>query len=42
MRRGSAAAGAVVTLSPQFEEFAGYVNARIGQVAKVAWPTATT
>ncbi|MCV7278744.1 type VII secretion protein EccE [Mycolicibacterium flavescens] len=38
----SAAAGAVITLLPQFSEFAGYVNARIGQVAKVAWPTATT
>lgn len=38
----SAAAGANVTLSPQFGEFAGYVNARIGQVAKVAWPNATT
>jgi type VII secretion protein EccE len=38
----SAAAGAVVTLSPQFREFAGYIDARIGQVAKVAWPNATT
>jgi type VII secretion protein EccE len=38
----SAAAGAVVTLQPQFEEFAGFVNARIGQVAKVTWPNATT
>lgn len=38
----SAAAGAAVTLQPQFEEFAGFVNARIGQVAKVAWPHATT
>ncbi len=38
----SAAAGAVVTLGPQFREFAGFINARIGQVAKVAWPNATT
>jgi type VII secretion protein EccE len=38
----SAAAGAVVTLLPQFSEFAGVVNARIGQVAKVSWPSATT
>lgn len=38
----SAAAGAVVTLSPQFAEFAGYIDARIDSVAKVAWPNATT
>lgn len=38
----SAAAGAVVTLGPQFREFAGFINARIGQVAKVAWPNSTT
>jgi hypothetical protein len=38
----SAAAGAVVTLGPQFREFAGFVNGRIGQSAKVAWPNATT
>jgi hypothetical protein len=38
----SAAAGAVVTLGPQFREFAGFVNGRIGQVAKVSWPNATT
>lgn len=38
----SAAAGAVITLGPQFHEFAGYINARIGQVAKVAWPNSTT
>lgn len=38
----SAAAGAVVTLSPQFGEFAGFVNGRIGDVAKIAWPNATT
>jgi type VII secretion protein EccE len=38
----SAAAGAVVTLLPQFAEFAGFVNGHIGQEAKVAWPNATT
>lgn len=38
----SAAAGAVVTLLPQFGEFAGFVNGHIGQAAKVAWPNATT
>ena len=38
----SAAAGAVVTLGPQFREFAGFVNGRIGQVAKLAWPNSTT
>jgi type VII secretion protein EccE len=38
----SAAAGAVVTLGPQFQEFAGFINGRIGQVAKVCWPNATT
>ena len=38
----SAAAGAVVTLGPQFREFAGYINARVGQVPKVVWPNATT
>lgn len=38
----SAAAGAVITLGPQFQEFAGYINARVGQVAKVAWPNSTT
>jgi type VII secretion protein EccE len=38
----SAAAGAVVTLGPQFREFAGFINARVGQVAKVAWPNSTT
>jgi len=38
----SAASGAVVTLGPQFSEFAGFINARIGQVAKVAWPNSTT
>lgn len=38
----SAAAGASVTLQPQFQEFAGYVNARIGPVPKVSWQNATT
>lgn len=38
----AAAAGAEVTLGPQFRDFAGYVNGRIGPAAKVAWPTATT
>ncbi|BBX19330.1 type VII secretion protein EccE [Mycolicibacterium duvalii] len=38
----STAAGAEVTLAPQFREFAGYVNARVGPVAKVSWPNATT
>jgi type VII secretion protein EccE len=38
----SAAAGAVVTLGPQFREFAGFINGRIGQTAKVTWPNATT
>jgi type VII secretion protein EccE len=38
----SAAAGAVVTLAPQFKEFAGFINARIGNVPKVVWPNATT
>ena len=38
----SAAAGAVVTLGPQFREFAGFINGRIGQVAKLSWPTSTT
>lgn len=38
----SAAAGAVITLLPQLNEFAGYVNARIGQEATVSWPNATT
>lgn len=38
----SAACGAVVTLGPQFREFAGSLNARVGDVAKVAWPNSTT
>lgn len=38
----SAACGAVVTLGPQFREFAGFINARVGDVAKVTWPNSTT
>ncbi|MET0454257.1 MAG: type VII secretion protein EccE [Mycobacterium sp.] len=38
----SSAAGAAVTLGPQFRDFAGIINARVGPVAKVAWPKATT
>lgn len=38
----SAAAGAVITLSPQFREFASLINGRVGRVPRVAWPHATT
>ncbi|MCT7658999.1 type VII secretion protein EccE [Mycobacterium deserti] len=38
----SAAAGAVVTLLPQFREFAEFINARVGPESKVTWPNATT
>lgn len=38
----SAAAGAIVTLGPQFAEFAGVINARVGKVAKIGWPNSTT
>ncbi|MDH6247486.1 type VII secretion protein EccE [Mycobacterium sp. OTB74] len=38
----SAAAGAVVTLAPQFRDFAGFINARIGNVPKISWPNSTT
>ncbi|GJF15341.1 ESX-1 secretion system protein EccE1 [Mycolicibacterium cyprinidarum] len=38
----SAAAGADITLGPQFREFAAHVNARIGQETKVSWPNSTT
>ncbi|MGV0837166.1 type VII secretion protein EccE [Mycolicibacterium thermoresistibile] len=38
----SAAAGGVVTLLPQFREFAGLINARVGREAKISWPNATT
>lgn len=38
----SAAAGATITLGPQFQQFAGFVNGRIGESARVTWPNATT
>ncbi len=38
----SAAAGAIVTLGPQFHEFAVLINAHTGDNTKVAWPNATT
>lgn len=38
----AAAAGATITLGPQFEEFAKLIGAHIGPEAKVAWPHATT
>ncbi|MCB0950234.1 MAG: type VII secretion protein EccE [Mycobacterium sp.] len=38
----SAAAGAVITLAPQFQAFAGSINAGAGQETKVSWPNATT
>lgn len=38
----SAAAGAVITLGPQFQELAGYINAHIGQDTRVTWPNSTT
>ncbi|BBX99052.1 type VII secretion protein EccE [Mycobacterium lacus] len=38
----AAAAGGIVTVGPQFEEFARLIGAHIGPVAKVAWPNATT
>ncbi|OFJ50690.1 type VII secretion protein EccE [Mycolicibacterium grossiae] len=38
----SAAAGALVTLGPQFREFAALINARVGRTAKIGWPKATT
>lgn len=37
----AAAAGAMVTVGPQFEEFARLIGAHIGQEVKVAWPNAT-
>jgi type VII secretion protein EccE len=36
------AAGGIVTLGPQFREFAELIGAHIGPEAKVAWPNATT
>ncbi|OBK53889.1 type VII secretion protein EccE [Mycobacterium kubicae] len=38
----AAAAGAVVTVGPHFEQFARLIGAQIGPEAKVAWPHATT
>jgi type VII secretion protein EccE len=38
----AAAAGAVITLGPQFREFASLINGRVGRVPRVAWPNATT
>ena len=38
----AAAAGGIVTLGPQFAEFAELIGAHVGPVAKVAWPNATT
>ncbi len=38
----AAAAGGIVTVGPQFAEFAKLIGAHIGPVPKVAWPTATT
>jgi type VII secretion protein EccE len=38
----AAAAGAIVTVGPQFKEFAELIGAQIGPVPKVTWPNATT
>ncbi|MCH9668604.1 MAG: type VII secretion protein EccE [Actinomycetia bacterium] len=38
----SAAAGAIITLGRRFEGFAGHINARVGQEARVSWPNSTT
>ncbi len=38
----AAAAGGIVTVGPQFAEFAKLIGAHVGPVPKVAWPTATT
>lgn len=38
----SAAAGAHVVLTAQHQEFAGFVNARVGSTARVMWPNKTT
>jgi hypothetical protein len=38
----AAAAGAIVTVGPHFEQFAGLIGAHTGPVAKVVWPNATT
>ena len=38
----AAAAGAIVTVGPQFKDFADLIGAQIGTVPKVTWPNATT
>ncbi|QUR69446.1 type VII secretion protein EccE [Mycobacterium spongiae] len=38
----AAAAGAVVTVGPQFQEFAALIGAHVGPETKMAWPNATT
>jgi type VII secretion protein EccE len=38
----AAAAGGVITLGPQFREFAELIGAQTGPEAKVVWPNATT
>lgn len=38
----AAAAGATVTVGPQFEQFAQLIGAQVGPVAKVVWSSATT
>lgn len=38
----SAAAGSAITLEPQFREFAGILNARIGRGTEIRWPGSTT
>jgi hypothetical protein len=38
----AAAAGAIVTVGPQFQDFAELIGAQIGAVPKVTWPNATT
>lgn len=38
----SAAAGAVVTVGPQFDDFAGHLNAHVGEDPRISWPDSTT
>jgi hypothetical protein len=38
----AAAAGGIVTLGPQFREFAELIGAHVGPEAKVTWPNTTT
>jgi type VII secretion protein EccE len=38
----AAAAGGIVTVGPQFGQFAALIGAQVGPVAKVTWPNATT